>query len=217
MSTAPQTRQAPEAAIPRTVLDDTAVAGARSYADALLNVAAKDGQAEAVVGELEEVLDDVLRPNPGFAALLTGPAMGAEQKDALLVRLFEGRARPVVTRFLRVLNRHGRLDLLETIVRQARAEIDRRHNRRRVHVRTAAPLDEGHQAALHDRLGRMLRAEPVIEYAVDPELIGGLVVQVGDEVYDASVRSQLERMRREIVEGRVHEVRRRFAATAIAE
>ncbi len=217
MSIGPQTRETSQAAIPHTVLDESAVAGARTYAEALLNVAEKDGQGEAVVGELEEVIDDVLRSNAQFADLLIGPALSQEQKDGILVKLFEGRALPIVTRFLRVLNRHGRLDLLETIVQQGHAELDRRRNRRRVLVRSAAPLDEASRPRLQERLGRMLAAEPVIDYAVDPSLLGGLVVQAGDEIYDASVRAQLERLRREIVQVRAHEARKRFTTSAVGE
>lgn len=217
MSIGPHSREAAEAAIPNTVLDDSAIAGARSYAEALLNVAEKEGQADAAVEEIEEIRDDVLRGQPTFAALLTGPMLGPDQKDALLVKLFEGRALPTIVRFLRVLNRNGRLDLLGTIVEQARAELDRRRNRRRVQVRSATPLDESQQAALRDRLGRMLAAEPVVQYTTDPSLIGGLVVQVGDEIYDASVRAQLERLRREVVQTRAHEARKRFAATAVIQ
>jgi F-type H+-transporting ATPase subunit delta len=216
MSTGPQTRQAAEAAIPGTVMDDEAAAGARSYAEALLNVAEKDGQADAVLGEIEEILDDVFRAHPEFAGLLAGPSLGHEEKDRVLVQLFEGRALPTVVRFLRVLNRHGRLGLLPMVAAQARALLDRRRNRRPVTVASAVPLDEGQQAALAAKLAAMLGAEPVVRYLVDPALLGGLVVQVGDEVYDASVRAQLERLRREVVRGKVHEVRGRLAESMTA-
>lgn len=216
MSTGPLSPQAAEAAIPGTVMDDESSAGARPYAEALLNVAEREKQADAVVGEVEEILDDVFRAHPEFAALLAGPSLGHEEKDRILTQLFEGRALPTVVRFLRVLNRHGRLGLLPMVAAQARALLDRRRNRRPATVLSAVALDEGQQSALKAKLAAMLGAEPVVSFRVDPSLIGGLVVQAGDEVYDASVRAQLERLRREVVRGKVHEVRGRLAESLTA-
>lgn len=200
MSTGPRSGEPAPRAAHATVLDVDAPAVARSYADALINAADKDGQVEAVVGELEEFLADILDPHPAFAELLTHPATSAEEKDRILDQTLDGRALPVTLRFLHVLNRHGRLAYLREVVRQARAAWDRRQNRRPVTVRSAVPLDEDVQNALRDRLGRMLRAEPVLSLEVDPSLIAGLIVQVGDEVYDASVRNQLRRLRRQLRE-----------------
>jgi F-type H+-transporting ATPase subunit delta len=216
MSTAPQSRQAQEAAIPGTVFDDASAAGARSYAEALLNVAAQGGQIEAVVGELEDIVADVLAANPQFAAILTSPALNPEQKDRVLVELFEGRALPAVVNFLRVLNRHGRLPLLPLVAREARAIWDRRQNRRQVAVRSAVPLDDAQLARLREKVAQMAGGEPVLKVQVDPSMLGGLVIQIGDEVFDTSVRTQLERMRRQIVEGKLHEVRGRLAESLTA-
>jgi len=190
-----------------TVFDDEAPEVTRSYAEALLGAAEKEGQVEAVLDELDELVRDVLRAHPQFAALLASPALAAGDKDRIVVETFEGRALPVVVRFLRVLNRHGRLGSLAAIVRAARATWDRRQNRRPVTVRSAVPLDEGQRAALHDRLGRMLGATPVMNVVVAPELIGGLVIQVGDHVYDASVRNRLAQLRDRLIASRLQEIR----------
>ncbi|MBV8605985.1 MAG: ATP synthase F1 subunit delta [Singulisphaera sp.] len=190
-----------------TVFDDEAPEVTRSYAEALLGAAEKEGQVEAVLDELDELVRDVLRAHPRFAALLASPALAATGKDRIVVETLEGRALPVVVRFLRVLNRHGRLGSLAAIVRAARATWDRRQNRRPVTVRSAVPLDEGQRAALHDRLGRMLGATPVMNVVVAPELIGGLVIQVGDHVYDASVRNRLAQLRDRLIASRLQEIR----------
>ncbi|MBV8266624.1 MAG: F0F1 ATP synthase subunit delta, partial [Planctomycetaceae bacterium] len=95
-----------------TVFDDEAPEVTRSYAEALLGAAEKEGQVEAVLDELDELVRDVLRAHPRFAALLASPALAATGKDRIVVETLEGRALPVVVRFLRVLNRHGRLGSL---------------------------------------------------------------------------------------------------------
>jgi F-type H+-transporting ATPase subunit delta len=192
-----------------TVFDDDTPEVTRSYAEALVNAAERQGQPEAVLDELDALVADVLGAHPRFAALLGSPTLSAHDKDRILVEAFEGRALPTVVQFLRVLNRHGRLGSIRPIARAARALRDRRQNRRAVLVRTAVPLDDAQQAALRDRLGTMLAATPILNVVVDPALIGGLVVQVGDDVYDASVRNRLEQLRHRLIEGKTHEIQSR--------
>jgi F-type H+-transporting ATPase subunit delta len=99
--------------------------------------------------------------------------------------------------------------MLGSVIRQARATLDRRQNRKPVTVRSAVPLDEGQVAAVVEKLSKMVHATPVITLEVDPSLIGGLVVQVGDDVYDASVRTRLERLRGRLIERKTHEIQSR--------
>ena len=189
-----------------TVFDEADSQVARNYAEALLNVAGKDGRADAALEDLEAIQAEVLRPHPRLAALLASTSVRPAEKDRILARTLEGQVQPTVLRFLQVLSRRGRLGLLGAITRQARALLDRREGRRPVTVRSAAPLDEAQQAALRDRLAGLVGGTPVLRLEVDPALIGGLVVQVGDDVYDASVRNRLRQLRKRIVEGRSAEI-----------
>jgi F-type H+-transporting ATPase subunit delta len=195
--------------VTRTVFADDQPEVTRSYAEALLGAAAREGQTEAVLDELDELVADVLRDHPKFAAILASEALPEAEKDQILTATFEGRASSLVIRFLRVLNRHGRLGLIASIARSARAEWDRQQNRRPVLVRSAIALDDVQRQALFERLSRMLSATPVPSYQVDPALLGGLVVQIGDDVYDASVRSRLQQLRNRLIEGRTHEIQSR--------
>jgi F-type H+-transporting ATPase subunit delta len=198
------------AAVQGTVLENHAPEVARTYAEALINAASKAGQADAVLDDLDAIVAEVWRPFPQFANLLTSPAVQTHDKERILRDTFEGKVTPLVARFLHVLNRHGRLNLLPAIARQGRAIWDRRQNRVYVTVRSASPLDEGQQAALHERLARLTGgAVPIVRLEVDPALIGGLVVQIGDDVYDASVRNRLEQLRRKLIEGKTHEIQSR--------
>jgi F-type H+-transporting ATPase subunit delta len=194
------TPTAPEAGqVVGTVFDAASVELARTYSTALLDAAGAD--AEAVLDELEEIVSDVLVAQPKFAELLASPAVPMAEKDRVLVDVFEGRALPIVSNFLRVLNRHGRLGVLAAITTQARADWDRKQGRRRVTVRSAVPLDDGQRAALQGKLSALIGgATPQVKLEVDPSLIAGLVVQVGDDVYDASVRTRLKRLRDRLLE-----------------
>ncbi len=196
-------------AAPRAASEDDAAEVTRAYAEALVNAAEKGNEAEDVLGELDEIGTDVLRAHPQFATLLASPFVPAQDKDRILAETFEGRALPTVLRFLRVLNRHGRLDLVASIARVGRELWDRRQNRRPVTIRSAVPLDEAQRDALRDRLARLLDATPVLTLQVDPALIGGVIVQAGDDVYDASIRNHLEKLRHRLIEGKSHEIQSR--------
>jgi F-type H+-transporting ATPase subunit delta len=190
-----------------TVFEDDAPEVSRSYAEALVNAASADGQVDAVLDELDAILADVFGRSQSFAALLISPSIRPDKKDRILTEAFEGRAHPMVVRFLRVLNRHGRLGLLAPILRQARGIWDRRQNRQPVTVRSAVPLDDAEQDALRGRLGPLLGgATPILRLEVDPSLIGGLVVQIGDDVYDASIRNRLAQLRDRLATGWTREL-----------
>jgi F-type H+-transporting ATPase subunit delta len=200
---------APAPDVAGTVFEDDQPEVSRSYAEALLGAAKHADQIESVLDELDELVADVLSPYPQFAAILASEALPAAEKDRILTSTLENRASPLVLRFLRVLNRHGRLGLIAPIARMARELMDRQQNRRRVLVRSAVPLTEDQRNALVERLGRMLAATPVPTYQIDPALIGGLVIQIGDDVYDASVRNRLGQLRNRLIEGKTHEIQSR--------
>jgi F-type H+-transporting ATPase subunit delta len=192
-----------------TVFEDEQPEVSRSYAEAFLGAAEKEGQVDAALDELDAIVADVFRAYPRFTEVLTASGLPEQETDRILTKTFEGRALPLVVRFLRVVNRHGRLGLIAAIARHARALWDRKQNRRPATVRSAVPLDDAQREALRDRLGRMLAATPLLTFEVDPALIGGLVVQVGDDVYDASVRSHLQQLRHRLIEGKTHEIQSR--------
>jgi F-type H+-transporting ATPase subunit delta len=182
---------------------------ARPYALALVNAAEKEGGALAVLDELDEIEHDVLKVFPRFASLLASARVSTAHKDRILTDVFDQRASSMVLRFLRVLNRHERLGLLAVVAREARAIWDQRNKRIPVQVRAAVSLDEKQLQTLRDRLTALTGATPILSVSTDPGLIGGLVVQVGDHRYDASVKSRLEQLRQRLIEGKMHEIQSR--------
>jgi F-type H+-transporting ATPase subunit delta len=188
----------------------------RAYAEALVNVLGQDGQVEPGLDELDELVT-ATAGSPAFRVLVESPAVSRAERDRILVQLFESQARPTLLKFLRVLNRAGRLDQLAAVARQARKIWNARQNRKVVRIRSAVPLDAAQQQALRDRLGTTLRCEPILELTVDPTVLGGLVIQVGDVVYDSSVRSQLARLRRQLVEDKVQQIRGQLVTRALGD
>jgi len=131
--------------------------------------------------------------------------------------VFGTRASELFVNFLLVLNKHERLDLIRPILAAFRELSDERAKRLRVKVRSAVPLAEDQQARLRNELQETFHREPLLETAVEPDLLGGMIVSVGDWVYDASVRSQLETLRKQLIERSSYEIqsgRNRFSSPA---
>ena len=211
-----QTPTNAESALEGTVLDHRSASVARAYADAMVNVLAQEQGVDAGLDELEDLVR-AATASPEFRSLIGSPSVSRAERDRVLVKLFESRVRPTVMNFLRVLNRSGRLDQLPAVVRQARKIWNARQNRQVVRVRSAVPLDADQQQRLRDGLRSSLQTEPLLQLDVDPTVLGGLVIQVGDVVYDSSVRSRLQRLRRQLVTDKIQQIRGQLVTQAVAD
>lgn len=181
------------------------------YAKALLGAAEKQGghALAAIIDELDLLVNDVLRKNQKLEAVLASALIKPAQKTALLERIFQGKLSPLLVNFLGVLAAHGRLDVLRSIEQQARKIYDEMRGLMRVKLKTATPI----AGALADGLTKTLRtlfgSELELEHEVDPDLIGGVVLRVGDTVYDGSVATQLKQVRQQMITRSVHEIQSR--------
>ena len=189
---------------------------ARVYAEALLRAAENQGQADAVLDEFTALVGEVFPKDPQFEEFLASGSIGRDRKAKALRDIFENRATPVFADFLMVLNNHERLGLLRPILAAYRELYDERARRIRVQVRTAVPLPDDQRARLQQQLHETFHLEPVLETRVDPDLLGGMVVRVGDWLYDASVRTQIENLRNQLIARSSYEIqsgRNRFSAS----
>ncbi len=164
------------------------------YAKALLGATEKAGQTDRVLEELDSLVADVLDKLPDFEETLRTPRIGPEEKVQLLERVFASRVSPLFMNFLKVAAQHERLDALRAIQRAARKLYNEMRNRVEVLVETAAPLSNQLRGSIAARLGKLLGREVVLTTEINPDLLGGLVVRVGDTVYDGSLAGKLKAM-----------------------
>lgn len=179
------------------------------YAKALLAATEKVGQSEAVLEELDSFVSDVLEKNPKFEDLLVSAIVSAEEKERILGRTVGNQASKLFGNFLKILARNGRLDAVRAVQRAAHDQLNQLRGRVRVDVTSAAPLNDQLTQQLTDRLRGMLGQEPVLTTHLDPEVLGGLIVRVGDTVYDGSIATQLKRLSGQIINRSVHEIQSR--------
>lgn len=171
----------------------------RIYAEALLDTAEKQGKVEAVAEEFDALVTQVLDHHPEIEAMLSGASSTRTQKAELITKAFAGKTEDIFLDFLQIVNRHGRLEFLRPIRAAYRKLCDERARRERVRVKSAVPLDDGQRDRLTELLRQRLGREPVLETEVVPELLGGLIVRIGDEVYDDTVRSRLVGLRDQLL------------------
>jgi F-type H+-transporting ATPase subunit delta len=179
------------------------------YAQALLSAAFNAGQTDAAVAEFDALMSEVLDANPRFQAILSSKLISPAETSAILNRILGGRVSPLFMNFLQVVARHGRLDCLRAIHLQTRVLYDILQNRVRVKVITAEPLSPELEAKIRIDLRAKLGGEPMMETVVDPNLIGGVVLRLGDTVYDGSIQNQLNTLRQEMMDWSAHEIQSR--------
>lgn len=172
---------------------------ARRYAQALTQEAQAAGSADAVDADVE-LLDQTLEGSRDLRLMLTSPVVPRAKKEAVLDRLFAGKVSPLTTQFVRLLIEKQRDDVIPEVLDAYRQLRDERTGTVEAVVRTATPLSDAEadrlRAALEARSGARVR----MRVEVDPSLIGGLVVRMGDTVYDRSVRHQLQTLRGQLAE-----------------
>jgi F-type H+-transporting ATPase subunit delta len=165
------------------------------YAKALLGAADSAGKTADVQEELESLHGDVLKKVPGLRLTLASPRVALEEKTALLDKAFQGKMSGVLLNFLKVLVRHGRFECLPDVTHAYHKLVAESQGKIEIQVRAAYPLSNPLRERIAAKLGDVLKKKVVLTVEVDPELLGGLVVRIGDTLYDGSVASQLKRMK----------------------
>lgn len=174
-------------------LDSTRQRLGMVYAKALLSAAG--GDVDVVIEELDSFVNDVLAATPQLQNALASPRLALEEKEGILDKAFGDKMNATLLRFLKVVVAHERGDCYGDIQRAATVLYNEQQGRVEVQVRTAEPLDDAAANDIRHRLSSNLGRDVLVDYQVDPELIGGLVVRVGDTVFDGSVANRLARMR----------------------
>lgn len=167
------------------------------YAQAALDAAGD--QEDEVLEDLRAIVGEVLDPNPDLEQIFGSALVSMDEKLEMLDRLFGSRVGDKTLSFLKVLTKHDRLGVLRQVVRVAGDLWEQRSNRVPVRIELAMELDSALQSEIVSSLQNSLGIEPVVTTKINPDLIGGFVVRVGDKVYDASMRASLERARQSMI------------------
>lgn len=168
------------------------------YAAALLELAQAGSGADDVREQMDD-LAELIRTDPGLQKLLGSMVLSTTERSASIQRIFEGRVSDLVYRFLQVVNAKDRLSDLLAIAISFGQLVDRQNGIIEVDAYVAATMDEAQQQRVTTELGQALGGTVVLHQYVDPSLIGGIKLRIGDKLIDASVVSQLRKMKEQIV------------------
>lgn len=178
---------------------------ARNYAETLLALAQRNGGA-AAVNEFGAAIDEVsklLRQEPLVRDFLETPRVDLEGKKKALEASFRGRVPELFLRFLLVLMENRRQGIIGEIAEQYHALVDEVHGRARAKVTLAKEADESLRKEIVTSLERRLAKTVVPTFEVDPSLIGGVIIRVGDEILDGSLSRRIAGMRRRLLDANV--------------
>lgn len=167
---------------------------AQRYARAFFELSQEKEKEETFLKQ-SEFIRTVFRQNPELIRFLSAPEISAQEKETAVTNIFGAECGRESLGLVRLLIRKGRIVLLpavleeyEKLAKESRREVS-------VQVVSAAPLSAGQKERLRAVLEKKLDRTVTLSITVDPNLIGGLVVRAGDQLYDNSIRSRMEKLR----------------------
>ena len=189
-----------------TVMQPRQAALANIYAQGLLDNVTDNNRAEELADEIDAIaglLDEV----EGFDTLLTRAMLTRTQRDQLVERVFAGRVSEPAEAFVTILSRRDRLAIFRSATVRFRQLLNIRKGLLEVHTTTASPLDEVRRKEITKLITGQLGSDVILVDHVDPDMLGGIVVRVGDRVYNASLVKSINKLS--------HRLARRIALAAM--
>ncbi|MBP9027179.1 MAG: ATP synthase F1 subunit delta [Phycisphaerae bacterium] len=172
---------------------------AKVYADALFDLAKAAGTIDKIGAELQELASFQVQ-EPQFAEFLSSQVIDDDERERSLERMFRGRVDDALLDTLQVMNQHGRIGLLPQLLRAFVLRIEEDRGQVEVRAISAVELSGVEQADVQTLAAQLTGRQPLMDYRIDPSIIGGLVLEVGGYRYDDSVRHNLDALRRRLLE-----------------
>ncbi len=161
------------------------------YALSLYEIAAEDKKEEVYLDEFAQVCG-VFEKNPDFLKVLKTPSIALEDKRNIIRNVFGQRIEPYLTNFLMLITEKGRIGLINDMCQAYKDHYYFENGIIEVRAVTAQPLSEALFGKLKQKMEAVTGKKVVLETTVDPSIIGGIVVKLGNEQFDTSLRTRLE-------------------------
>jgi F-type H+-transporting ATPase subunit delta len=178
---------------------DISLAAADIYAEALLELANERDVAEDLFEEFHSLVE-YINSDDEFRGFMASFAVDDDDRREVLRRVFKERLSEILLNLMLVLNDHNRAGIVPLVFERFKKLYDEQLNRQDVEVKSAVPLTDEHRAKLSAAVKELTGKQAVLVEDVDPSVLGGVVVQVGDRQFDGSLRTKLSRMREFVIE-----------------
>jgi F-type H+-transporting ATPase subunit delta len=169
---------------------------ASRYAKSLIDLAQEQNALEPVRKDIELFIK-VCKENPLLRAVLHNPIIGPDKKNAILQELFADKFHPMILSYFKIVVNKGRSEILYATAREFINEYNIRKNIVKATVSSAAPLSEKNKKQIEDLVKEVTKGDVILETKVDPDLIGGYILKIGDRQFDASIASSLRKLKKE--------------------
>ncbi len=170
---------------------------ARNYAETLFQLGERSGSVERY-GDLLDAVAAAVEQTPRVQAVLMSPKVPKAEKARLLGGALRDTPREFVL-FLQALVKRGRQQILRAIATEYLNLLDQKLNRVRAGVTLARNPDEKLKRTIQEALSRQLGKQVIPAFTVDPEILGGAIVRVGERVLDGSLRRRMTKLRRQLL------------------
>lgn len=175
---------------------------ARNYAEALLELAQRAGDLPGW-GEMIDRISDAVESDRRLRVFLESPRVSAQKKNEIIQKAYAGQLPRTFVRFLQALVSHRRQMLIPVIAHEFHDLVDRVEGRVHASVTVARDADDADRELVTRQLSKALGKTVVPHFHVNPGILGGVVVRVGDTVLDGSVRRRLAMLRARMMGSRV--------------
>lgn len=166
----------------------------RRYALALYEIAEEKGKVKEYIEELEKVME-VIKESPKFIKIIEDPEISTFSKEKMFTEIFKGKVNSDIFSFLLLLIKKGRIGEIEGKLREMKKIYLDRHNTVIAKVKTVIPLTDNEKKLLTERLEKKFNNKVLIESELDPSIIGGVYIDVDNQVIDGTVKSKLSEMK----------------------
>jgi F-type H+-transporting ATPase subunit delta len=168
------------------------------YAKALMKAGTENRCLDALKADME-LIGDTIGNNQLFRQILDNPVIKPPQKRKVMSELLEKRVHPLTLNLINIIIHNRREPMLADVARDFTSLYETLKGIKRARIVSAAKIDEQSQQQLQTQLNSLFKADVQITADVNPDLIGGFVFRVGDQQYDASLSSGLERIRKQMI------------------
>lgn len=171
----------------------------KTYGDALFKLAIEENILDTTASEAQAVLD-AFAENDELSKLLNHPKVTREEKIKVIENIFKGNYSDTIVGFLVIIVQKGRYNDISSIFEYFLEQVMEYKNIGTAKVTSAVPLSKEEKAEVEKRLLEVTKyVEFNMDYTVDPALIGGLVIRIGDRVVDSSIRTKINSMAKELM------------------
>ncbi len=168
------------------------------YAKSLLDLAVDQNNLEAVKSDIEGFNKAV--ENRDFLLMLKSPIINATKKEQIFKALFDGKFQPLTSAFITLILKKGRETVLPEIAKEFLVQYKERIGLTTIKLTTATPIDAANLAEIKSRLIASKETAKDVEIitAVNPDIIGGFTLHIGDKLFDNSIANKLAQIKKTV-------------------